>query len=139
MKRITKEKSNLKNEGEINIYLLLKFSYMPPDLIVLSMRIFICIYINSPSIIIFTNMCDKKCSSKKYSSVIFDLLVSLSLINLLIALQINHDCQKKITSFILLVILLIRFSISLTWGPYVIPSVKLHITNRMSSVVPLMS
>ena len=52
----------------------------------------------------------------------------------------NKPCvPKKITSFILLVILLIRFSISSTWGPYVIPSVKLHITNRMSSVVSLMS
>jgi hypothetical protein len=53
MKRITKEKSNLtEKNGEINIYLLLKFSHMPPDLTVLSMKIFIGIYINNPSMII---------------------------------------------------------------------------------------
>jgi hypothetical protein len=64
MKRITKEKSNLKNEGEINIYLLLKFSYMPPDLSVLSMKIFIGIYINSPSMIILPTCVTKNVRRK---------------------------------------------------------------------------
>jgi len=53
MKRITKEKNNLTEKNvEINIYLLLKFSHMLPDLTVLSMKIFIGIYINNPSMII---------------------------------------------------------------------------------------
>jgi hypothetical protein len=81
---------------------------------------------------------NKKNPLKKRLSVIFGLSVSPSLINLMIALQTEY-ARKKITRFIPLVIFSVQFNISPTEEPYVISSVKLHITDRIPSIIPSMN
>jgi len=82
---------------------------------------------------------DKKNPSKKRLSVIFGLSVSPSLINLMMALQTEYARKKKITRFIPLVIFSVQFNISPTEKLYVISSVKLHITDRIPSIIPSMN
>jgi hypothetical protein len=105
------------------------------NLIVLQIEISVCIYTNNPSVIIFLTGSCWTLSVRKIFVGNFWFVGESAVNKFTDGLQMENTHQKKITRFILLVILSVQFSISPTGEPYVITSVNLHITDKMSSVI----